>query len=271
MIKKLFPDFKTKALCLSYDDGVTQDVRLIELLRKYNLTATFNLNSHLSDIEFQWTHNSGVVVTRLPVKVLSELYKGFEVASHTCSHPYMDNLTEAEISREMTIDKDALEKITGHRVCGFAVPFHYYSSLIRDCAVNCGFEYSRCSDVTYSFEPWDDYFSLKATAFHLDNRVDNLIEDFLNSQQELPILHLIGHSYDLDTHNAWDKFESFFHRMSTAEDVLSATTIHLVRYIKAMDKVQITDTLIINNSELELYFDIDGVKVSVKPDTTYNL
>ena len=36
---------KMKAITFSYDDGVVQDRRLIELLDKYGLKATFNLNS----------------------------------------------------------------------------------------------------------------------------------------------------------------------------------------------------------------------------------
>ena len=36
---------KLKAVTFSYDDGVSQDVRLIALLDKYGLKATFNLNS----------------------------------------------------------------------------------------------------------------------------------------------------------------------------------------------------------------------------------
>ena len=38
---------KMKAITFSYDDGVTQDIRLIELLNKYGLKCTFNLNSEL--------------------------------------------------------------------------------------------------------------------------------------------------------------------------------------------------------------------------------
>lgn len=38
---------KKKAITFSYDDGVTQDIRLIELLDKYGLKCTFNLNSGL--------------------------------------------------------------------------------------------------------------------------------------------------------------------------------------------------------------------------------
>ena len=38
---------KLKAVTFSYDDGTTQDIRLIELLNKYGLKSTFNLNSGL--------------------------------------------------------------------------------------------------------------------------------------------------------------------------------------------------------------------------------
>ena len=38
---------KSKAITFSHDDGITQDVRLIEIFNKYNLKATFNINSEL--------------------------------------------------------------------------------------------------------------------------------------------------------------------------------------------------------------------------------
>ena len=38
---------KKKAVTFSYDDGVTQDVHLVELLNKYDLKCTFNINSQL--------------------------------------------------------------------------------------------------------------------------------------------------------------------------------------------------------------------------------
>ena len=36
---------KLKAVTFSYDDGVEQDKRLIQLLDRYGLKCTFNLNS----------------------------------------------------------------------------------------------------------------------------------------------------------------------------------------------------------------------------------
>lgn len=36
---------KNKAVTFSYDDGVEQDRRLVELFNKYGMKATFNINS----------------------------------------------------------------------------------------------------------------------------------------------------------------------------------------------------------------------------------
>jgi peptidoglycan/xylan/chitin deacetylase (PgdA/CDA1 family) len=40
-----WPNFKRKAVTLSYDDGVSADKRLIPILDKNGLKCTFNINS----------------------------------------------------------------------------------------------------------------------------------------------------------------------------------------------------------------------------------
>ena len=42
-----FPEGRTKALTLSYDDGVEQDKRLMEILNAHGIKATFNINTGL--------------------------------------------------------------------------------------------------------------------------------------------------------------------------------------------------------------------------------
>lgn len=42
-----FPEFSQKAATLSYDDGVIFDKKLIGILNRYGLKATFNINSGL--------------------------------------------------------------------------------------------------------------------------------------------------------------------------------------------------------------------------------
>ena len=47
----------TKAITFSFDDGNIDDIRLIELLKKYGLKATFNLNSGGMSESSCWTYN----------------------------------------------------------------------------------------------------------------------------------------------------------------------------------------------------------------------
>ncbi len=45
-IEMLFPQGKTKALILSFDDGRTEDRQLVKLMNTYGLVGTFHLNSN---------------------------------------------------------------------------------------------------------------------------------------------------------------------------------------------------------------------------------
>ena len=75
MIRRLYPNGKQKAFNITYDDGILQDVRFVELLNKYNLKGTFNLNSGSMKQEFEWTHPCGMIVKRLPENVVVDLYR----------------------------------------------------------------------------------------------------------------------------------------------------------------------------------------------------
>ncbi len=259
MIKKLYPQGKTKAFNVTYDDGVLQDVRFVKLLNQYNLKGTFNLNSELMENEFEWIHESGCVVKRLSKEKVVSLYDSHEVASHTLTHPFLQGKTEAEILHELIEDKKNLENLFGKKIKGFAIPFDYYSDLIESCAKKSGFEYTRISELSFSFTPQKNYHRWKSSIFHLDNSLENLTEDFINTNEELAFFQIIGHSYDLDTENMWDKIETIFKKISLQDNILPMTTIEIVDYLKAMEQVEITDNLIINHSEQSLWFSANDV------------
>lgn len=267
MIRKLYPSGKKKAFNVSYDDGVLQDVRFVELLNKYNLKGTFNLNSALMENGFEWIHENGFVVKRLKKSEVVSLYEGHEVASHTLTHPYMDSLTKEEIMKELSCDKASLEEIFSREIRGFAVPFDYYSALIEECVKECGFEYARISEESRSFVPCRNYYRLKATVFHLDEELENLTESFIRSDEELALLQIVGHSYDLDAENKWDIMENVFRTISVCEDVLPMTTADIVDYLRAMENAEITDGYIRNNSDMSLWFEVDNTVSEVKAGT----
>ena len=90
---------KNKAITFSYDDGVTQDIRLIELFNKYNVKGTFNLNSELLGLPGELVRND-VRIDHNKVKPedVKHIYEGHEVAVHTLTHP---NLTQIEDDKEV--------------------------------------------------------------------------------------------------------------------------------------------------------------------------
>ena len=236
MNQKRFPNGKTKVFNVTYDDGVLQDVRFVALLNKYNLKGTFNLNSGLMVSEFEWTHESGRVIKRLSKEKAVPLYQGHEIACHTLTHPYMHDLSQQEILHELQADKANLEKLFGREVKGFAVPFDYYSEQIENCVRESGFSYARISQESRSFAPQTDYFNWKATVFHTDPELERLTRQFIESDEELAIFQIVGHSYDLDVENMWDRIENVFRMIASHDDILPMTTIEIVELLQRRDR-----------------------------------
>lgn len=269
MVRLLYPYGKKKAFNVTYDDGVVQDIRFVKLLNQYQLKGTFNLNSSLLEKEFEWTHESGCVVKRLKTNDVRSLYTGHEIASHTLTHPYMESLTKEEILYELSKDKDNLERIFCKEIKGFAVPFDYYSELIEMCVKECGFEYVRISEESYSFSPQNDFYKWRATIFHCDDKLKDLAQQFIVTDDELALFQIVGHTYDLDVENKWNIIENVFEVISKQNDILPMTTIEIIDYLKAMNKVEITNKYIQNNSDISLWFSIDNIICEIKSNEKF--
>ena len=102
-------DGKSKVLTLSYDDGVVQDKRLIEIMNKCGLKGTFNINSGLYAPE---NADANRTSGRMTLKEAKELYlsSGHEVAVHALTHPFLESLNNEEIIYEITEDRKNIEK-----------------------------------------------------------------------------------------------------------------------------------------------------------------
>jgi len=231
---KYYPGGKKKAFNITYDDGVLQDVRFVQLLNKYGIKGTFNLNSQLMQEEFAWTHPHGMQVKRLSPQAAKNLYDGHEIASHTLTHPYMHALSDEELYRQLKEDKENLENLFGREVKGFAVPFDYYDDRIADCAKACGFAYARKSEFTGNFTPCADLYHWKTGIYHIDPDLTTFVADFLNTQEELALCQIVGHSYDLDAENLWGTMELIFAALRSRNDIWFCTNQELVEFLKTM-------------------------------------
>lgn len=220
---------KMKALTFSYDDGVLQDKRLIDIFNKYNLKATFNLNSERFGLEGQLIRGGKQVNhTKVNAKDVKSIYQDHEVAAHTLTHPNLCKLEKEEIIRQVEQDRLNLSQLVGYDVCGMAYPGggtnnnEFVAETIRDYT---NVKYARTIECTYSFDIQNWLYQFKPTVYHMEfDKMFEFGERFLAMQTDRPQVYYIwGHSYEFDIDNTWDKFEEFCKMMSGRDDIFYGT------------------------------------------------
>ena len=221
---------KMKAVTFSYDDGVTQDLRMIDLLDKYGLRGTFNLNSggfgkRRSD---RYGDNKEKVFYRDTVfsHDVRNVYRNHEVAAHTVHHPTLTDLEEVDIIREVEEDIDILSALVGYEVQGMAYPMRTPDDRVIEIVKNkTRAKYARTTGATGKFSLPTDLHHFTCTAVHNQGkRLITLAEEFLAAEPTEPMLFSVwGHSYEFDYTKQWDEFEEFCRVISGHSDVFYGT------------------------------------------------
>jgi peptidoglycan/xylan/chitin deacetylase (PgdA/CDA1 family) len=224
----MFPNGKMKALTLSYDDGVEQDRKLIEILNHYGVKATFNLNSGIQTGASTWVNKDAqgqdVPIRRMNIRGLKELYAGHEIAVHGLTHPRLETLDEAAIRNELEEDKINLERIFGAAVQGMAYPYGSYNDLVVKTIGACGLKYARGVKSSYAFDIPADLLTFQPTCHHKDSRLMELAEQFIKLKPAAPqVFYLWGHSYEFDMDHNWQLIEEFCRMMANRDDIFYAT------------------------------------------------
>lgn len=221
---------KSKAITFSYDDGVTQDIRLIELLNKYNLKCTFNLNSELLGKKgVLIRQNQQISHYKIHKDDVKYIYGEHEIAGHTLTHPNLTQLNDAEIIHQVEQDRLNLSELAGYEVIGMAYPCGGVNNDDRVAEIlktSTGVKYSRTITCNSSFDLQNNLYRFNPTAFHLD--FDNLMklsEDFINLNSDKPqIFYIWGHSYEMDYYpDYWIKLEEFFKLIANKNDIFYGT------------------------------------------------
>ncbi len=227
-----------KAVTFSYDDGVTQDIRLIEILDRYGLKATFNLNSELLGKSGELVReDSRVDHNKVKPEDVRSVYGGHEVAVHTLTHPTLPGVAQdEEIIRQVEQDRLNLSELVGYEVIGMAYPGggkNYDGRCADLIRAHTGVQYARTTVSTFSFAPTQgNLFEFHPTCHHLRDEPDlnTLGEAFLNSKSDdFQLFYVWGHSYEFDIRDEWGRFEEFCKLISGREDILYLTNAEAFR------------------------------------------
>lgn len=198
-----------------WDDGVSNDVRYIEILRRYRVPATFNLNPGLCSVG-----------DRLPLKALPEVYAGFKVASHCMNHEHPEKVTFGEFLQSALDARHALEDMFQRECPGFAWPYGAYTSELCDAMRKAGFRYGRTTGNTASVGKFDHPMRLHSSCHFLDPGFDRI---FNEAKAAGGIFYFWGHTYEMeDDPELWRNIEERIRRLCDDPEVRWCDVIDIV-------------------------------------------
>ena len=222
---------KNKILIFSFDDGVTQDERTIEIMNRYGIKGTFNLNSELLGKPGELVRE-GVRIShnKIAPSDVRKIYAGHEIAGHTLTHPRLPDMPDdAEVIRQVEEDRRKLSELAGYEVTSFAYPCGGVNNDERVAALiknHTGIKNARTITSTYSLEMPKNLYRLDPTV-HFHGDIDGtfrLAKEFIEAEASEPMLLFIwGHSYEQDIHNTWDRFEDLCRLLGGRDDICYTT------------------------------------------------
>ncbi|MCL1819159.1 MAG: polysaccharide deacetylase family protein [Oscillospiraceae bacterium] len=257
-----FPGGKLKALTMSYDDGVQQDIRLIEIFNRYGIKGTFHINGGLFGKE-SWS--------RLNENEIKKVYEGHEISAHGYTHLGLSEISDEGIISEIMRDREKLEKITGEPIRGMSYAFGSVNSHVAKIVGMLGIEYARVVSTTGEFGFPDDFLQWRGTCHHNDNLLE-YADKFL-SQNWHQLMYVWGHSYEFDGDDNWEHIEEFCKKIGGQDDIWYATNIEICDYIKALRGLKFTvkQDVVLNQSAINVWITVNGNPLEIKGGKTVRL
>lgn len=234
--KELQRDSKPKKyVTISFDDGITQDLKIMEICRKYGFdSCTFNVNTGLCGANWDWVGEAigdpSITHQRFTRKELkSGVYDGFDVAVHTLNHPSMKAYDDSplKLMREINVDAANIYRYTGFYPLGMAWPggdTEYTDKTVDLVAKYTKMGFARGVTSTYKFELPEYFLKWYPTCTISDPRSLELTKEFIDADcEEDMLLYLWCHGYEFELNNGYEKFEEIIKLITEADDVVPVT------------------------------------------------
>ena len=274
-----YPGGLAKAVTFSYDDGVEQDIRLVEIFDKNGIKGTFNINTG-SFAEEGTVYPKGQVHRRMTKKQTYDLFANspHEIAVHTLNHPFLEQLPTNMVLNEVLNDRKNIEEMFGKPIRGMAYPFGSTSDEVVNALKACGIVYSRTTKATGSLElQKTDWLRLAATCHHKTPSVEELSDKLINEKPTRApwLVYVWGHSYEFESDNNWHVIENLCEKIGHKDDIWYATNIEIFDYVTAYNSLifSVNGDIVHNPTATEVFFtDSRSHKnYSVKPGETKKL
>ena len=276
-----YPGGKAKAVTFSYDDGVAQDKRLVEIFDKYGMKGTFNFNSEK------------IRVCNFSKEEIKEYFlsKGHEIAVHGANHRANGNTRVIEGIRDVLDCRLELEEKCGCIIRGMAYPDTGITLMGNFCTYEQIKDYLTELDIAYSrtlggdnnsFMLPQDFHAWMPTAHHTNPKIMDYIDEFLaldisdkvyHARRVSRLLYIWGHSYEFDNNNNWDLIEEICSKLANNDEIWYATNIDIYDYVQAYKSLRYSANgqMIYNPTLLTVWLDVDKKIYKIEPGETINI
>jgi peptidoglycan/xylan/chitin deacetylase (PgdA/CDA1 family) len=199
-----------------WDDGIVDDVCLTNILRRYKARATFCLNPGLyrEERSFGWVHENREV-WRLGIHELPDIYNGFELCSHSMTHPYLTEISADQLDWEVRASRDILQSIFKKPVLGFCYPFNAYNESVKVSVRTAGYIWARGSQHQESIFPPLDPLEFHFSCHFLS---PDFWVGFNNAKKSNGVFSFWGHSCEITNENMWRDFEVKIENISSDQE-----------------------------------------------------
>lgn len=195
-------------LLASWDDGAKTDLKMAELMKKYNIPTIFYWPSMLGKHK-----NLGKAKSWLSEDECKELARDFEIGSHSMTHQFMNKMDVARVTNEIHESRRKWQDFTGQAVNSFAYPKDSFSNLTKCLIKGAGYTNARTSNVG-SLTPGNDLFAKKCTLNIAINRLEYnykswvlYADEMLQAVKEDSVFHIFGCSWEVEEYGEWERLE----------------------------------------------------------------
>jgi peptidoglycan/xylan/chitin deacetylase (PgdA/CDA1 family) len=170
---KLLPE---RPVMITVDDGWRSDIDImLPILERYGFGCTIFVTTGPEAWIFKKFQGLDRGLTAEEVRDLHR--RSVHIGSHTVTHPYLIEMSDAEIRREFLDSKRTLEEWTGAPCRFLSIPGNFYDGRIALIARECGYEgvfTANVGTVSQATNPFDIHRLIIEGAFNLKEFQANL-------------------------------------------------------------------------------------------------
>ncbi|MGY8982299.1 MAG: polysaccharide deacetylase family protein [Cytophagales bacterium] len=243
----VYPNGNHKALIMSYDDGLDDDIALAQLFDRYGIIGTFHLNSGLLDTRAIWNEGkpNEILQTYLSKDTLVHVFKNHEIAVHGTYHKALVGLSDKEILEEINVDIENLIILSDRKISSMAYAFGSTNDHVAEVIGTTPLTNARTVKSSYNFDLPEDYYLWNPTCH--DSEALEYLEAYISlDSPSLSLFYVWGHSWELRDTLRNQNILKFCNKIGDRDDIWYTGAGNFADYHASLKALEIGPQQIVN-------------------------